>query len=71
MAGPRQLWKTEIVVWTDYDPQKVRLERLVQEGVSGTAYISKGHSELVANPYEQDDGPPEDFFEPIRLNEVC
>jgi len=62
MAGPRQLWKTEIVIWTDYDPQKVPLSRLVAEGEGGTAYISKGHSELVASPYQQDDGPPEDFF---------
>lgn len=62
MAAPRRLWKTEIVVWTDYDPTKVPLERLVQEGISGQGYISKGHSELVADPYAQDDGPPEDFF---------
>jgi hypothetical protein len=27
------------------------------------AYMSKCHSEQVASPYIQEDGPPEEFFE--------
>lgn len=62
MAGPRQLWKTEITVWTTWDPQKVPASKVAQAGESGDGYMTKAHSELVANPYIQDDGPPEDFF---------
>lgn len=68
MAGPRQLWRTDITIWTEWDPQKVPVSRLAQEGESGMAYISKAHSELVASPYEQEDGPPEDFFETTHEN---
>jgi hypothetical protein len=63
VAGPRQLWKTEITIWSQFDPRKVKASRLALVGEVGDAYISKAHSELVSSPYEQDDGPPEDFFE--------
>lgn len=65
MAGPRQLWKTEIIIWSSFDPRKTPVARLAQMGEVGDAYISKAHSELVSGPYEQDDGPPEDFFEQL------
>jgi hypothetical protein len=68
MAGPRQLWKTEITIWTEWDPQKVPVSRLAAAGEGGDGYISKAHSELVASPYEQDDAPPEDFFDPGHEN---
>jgi len=61
-TAPRQLWKTEIVVWSEYDPQKVPPGRLVAEAEGGTAYMTRCHSELISSPYMQDDGPPESFF---------
>jgi hypothetical protein len=63
VAGPRKLWKTEIVIWSDFNPTKVPVARLAQEGESGSAYIGKAHSELISSPYGMDDSPPEDFFE--------
>lgn len=62
MAGLRKLWKTEIVIWSEFDPTKVPVARLAREGESGSAYIGKAHSELISDPYGMDDSPPEDFF---------
>lgn len=70
MAGPRKLWKTEIVIWSEFDPQKVPPGRLVSEAEEGVAYMSKCHSEQLSNPYEQDDGPPEEFFETVCGDET-
>jgi len=61
--GPRRLWKTTIVVWSEFDPQRVPEDRLVREAVDGQAIITKRESVLVSSPYSQDDGPPEDFFD--------
>lgn len=62
MAAPKQLWKTEIVIWSDFDPQKVSVSRLAQEGEDGAAYIGKAHSELVAGWQHDPDAPSDDFF---------
>ena len=63
MAGPRKLWKTEITIWTEWDPRKTEVSHLARAGESGDGYITKAHSELISSPYVQDDGPPEDFFD--------
>ena len=63
MAGPRKLWKTTTIIWSEFDPTKVPPGRLVAEAEGGTAYMTQCHSELISNPYVQDDGPPEDFFD--------
>jgi len=63
MESPRKLWKTTIVIWSSYDPQRIPVSRLAQEGEAGDAYIAKAHSELIDGPYDQIDAPPEDFFE--------
>ena len=63
---PRQLWKTTIVVWTDEDPRRVSPSQLVRMFERGDADLGKCHSELVEEPYQQEDGPSEDFFEQRR-----
>lgn len=63
MAGPRKLWRTEITIWTSWDPRKAEVSALARAGESGDGYITKAHSELISSPYVQDDGPPEDFFD--------
>ena len=69
MAAPRQLWKTEIVIWSDFDPQKVPVSKLAQEGEFGSgAYIGKAHSETVVGWQSLPDAPPEDFFESPKGN---
>ena len=64
MAGPRKLWKTEITVWSEFDPQKIEASALVREAEQGDAIITKCEAHHVASPYVQDDGPPESFFDP-------
>jgi hypothetical protein len=63
MAGPRKLWKTTIVVWSEWDPRNVETINLVREATNGDAYISREEHELISNPYKQPDGPPDGFFE--------
>jgi hypothetical protein len=65
MPGPRKLWKTTIVVWSEFNPNRVETVSLVREAVDGQAIITKQESELVSDPYSQEDGPPEEFFETI------
>jgi hypothetical protein len=62
MPSPRKLWKTEIVIWSEWDPQKTEVSVLARAGESGSAYIGKAHSELVAGWREDPDAPSEDFF---------
>jgi len=63
MPSPRKLWKTEVVIWSEFDPQKTPVSALAREGESGSAYIGKAHSELVSGWEEDPDAPPQDFFE--------
>ena len=62
MPAPRKLWKTEIVIWSDWDPQRTPVSKLAQEGESGSAYIGRAHSAHVAGWQGDEDAPPEDFF---------
>jgi hypothetical protein len=62
MPGPRKLWRTEIVIWSEEKADKIPPGRLVQMCEAGQrAYMSRCHSELVTSPYVQDDGPPDDW----------
>jgi hypothetical protein len=62
MPGPRKLWRTDIVIWSEWDPQKTPVSALAREGEGGRAYISKAHSEHVPGPFNIEDGPSEEFL---------
>lgn len=68
MAGPRELWKTTIVIWTKDDPQKVPVSRLAAVAEGGEGYIGRAHSERVANPGAQEDGPSEEWLEELEVD---
>lgn len=57
-----KLWKTEIVVWTADDPQKMEASALVREGECGDGVVTKCQATLVSAPQYDPDAPPEDFF---------
>jgi hypothetical protein len=60
--APRKLWKTEIVVWTEYQPKGMNPHHLMRDAqMNGHVHVAG--EELVSNPYEQDDGPPREAFE--------
>lgn len=60
----KPLYKTTIVIWSDYDPEasNVDIDVLAREAVSGDAYSSSAHSTLVEKPDEDPDWDGNEFF---------
>jgi len=59
MVRPKTLWKTTIVIWSQFNPELKLPGTLVEKAESGLAYMSRCHSIRIANPCNRDDGPPE------------
>lgn len=57
------LFKTTIVIWTDYDPINAEIEDLARDATTGDSYCSKQHVEHVANPAADPDWDGTTFFE--------
>lgn len=47
MKGPKSLWKTRVIIWTDYDPENHELDELAREAVVGDAYCSSQNTNEV------------------------
>lgn len=60
------MYKTTIVIWTDYDPSEVELADLAREATHGDAYCSLQRTEAVADPLTDPNPPSAEFF---RLGE--
>lgn len=60
MAQPKQLWRTTIVIWTDYDPSDLEIDDLAREAVSGDAYCNHQTTETITN---QSLFPGTEFFD--------
>ena len=59
----RALYKTIIVIWSDYDPtDKVELEDLARAATSGDAYCSNIRAELIEKPDQDKDWDSTEFF---------
>jgi len=56
------LWKTTIVIWTEYDPQQSELADLCRDAVEGEAYCSKSNSVLLPEPEGDPDWDGTEFF---------
>jgi len=63
---PKKLWKTTMVVWTDYDPANSEIADLARDATNGPAYCSKQESVLVPRvKLDQDpDWDGTEFFDP-------
>jgi hypothetical protein len=46
----KPLFKTTIVIWTEYDPSGLELTELASQAESGDGYCSRMTSALVARP---------------------
>ena len=57
--GGRAMWRTTVVVWSDFDPRHLEVSELVRVGESGESFISDSHSELVR---DRTQWPETDFF---------
>jgi hypothetical protein len=58
----QKLWKTTIVIWSDYDGDTVELENLARAATVGDAYCSKQVSVLVDEPSVDPDWDSNEFF---------
>ena len=66
MISTKNLFKTTIVIWTDYDPgdsQEISLGRLGQEADSGGAYCSHVRTEFVSDPTDDPEWDDSEFLD--------
>jgi hypothetical protein len=56
------LYKTTIVIWSEYDGSEVEVEDLAREAMSGDAYCSKSQTERVEKPELDADWDGTEFF---------
>lgn len=57
------LFKTTVVIWTDYDPSILELDELAREAVSGDAYCSHQETHLVDDPTTDPNWDGTEFFD--------
>lgn len=58
-----KLFKTTIVIWSEYDTSAIELEDLAREATSGEAHCSSSNSELVEDPKGDPDWDGTEFFD--------
>jgi hypothetical protein len=58
----RPLYKTTIVVWSEYNPESTELEDLVRDAVRGDAYCSHQAAQLVQDPEKDEHWDRNTFF---------
>ena len=58
----KPLYKTTIVIWSEFDPATVELSHLAREAESGETYCSKSRSTLVKNPTKDKEWDGTEFF---------
>jgi len=58
----RPLYKTTIVIWSDFNPERTEIHALAHEAVSGDCYCSTRHDELVPDPSLDPEWDNNDFF---------
>jgi hypothetical protein len=61
-AGVGPLFKTTIVIWSEYPGEGVELEQLAREATSGAAYCSRYGSEQVTEPARDPAWDGTEFF---------
>lgn len=62
-SDTRPLYKTTIVIWSDFDPDSVDIADLSRDATSGESYCSKKSSELIADPKSDADWDGTEFFD--------
>jgi hypothetical protein len=58
----KSLYKTTIVIWTEYNPDLLEIEALAREAMAGDAYCSRQDLELVVHPEKDADWDGTEFF---------
>lgn len=58
----KTLWKTQIIIWSDYDSRAVEIEDLAREATRGDSYCSRSVSTLIEDPQKDKDWVETEFF---------
>lgn len=58
----KPLYKTVIVIWTEFDPRGWEIDSLARESVDGEAYCSQQLIENIENPEKDPDWDGTEFF---------
>lgn len=66
----RALYKTTIVVWTEYDTEHLDIECLGQQAMDGEAHNSKFSCEYIEKPEDDSDWDDSEFFKEEDQNET-
>jgi hypothetical protein len=61
----RPLWKSTIVIWSEYDGTQVELSTLAREAEVGDAYCSRSSSALITDPAVDPDWDDTEFFQGV------
>lgn len=59
----RKLYKTEIVIWSEYDPSHAELDILAVDAIAGDSYCSKQVTTTVMEPEKDKDWDGTEFFD--------
>jgi hypothetical protein len=57
------MYKTTIVIWSDYDPSKSDIDTLARDSISGQSYCSVRKSEHIQNHRSDNDWDGTEFFD--------
>ena len=60
MAAPKELYKTTIIIWSDFNPANFAIDELAREAISGDAYCSEQNTEYVTDAGQF---PKTEFFD--------
>lgn len=58
----KPLYKSTIVIWSEFEPTQLELEDLAYQATSGEAYCSKMEADLVEDPASDPDWDGTEFF---------
>ncbi len=58
------LYKTTIILWSEYDTHKLELAELAREATEGNSYCSTVYQEPITDPTKDSDWDGTEFFSP-------
>lgn len=62
----KPLYKAEIIIWCEQNPENMELSDLAREAETGDAYCSKMAVTLVADPSAEPDWDGTEFFDVLE-----
>lgn len=63
----KPLYKTTIVIWSEYDASALELEDLARDATSGESYCSSSRTELISRPEKNPDWDGTEFFNEVEV----